>query len=189
MTDPTAARSICIETVASCVRHEQGRGPSRSPEQVEAESEERDCRNTVRHLTSPHRQSAGEDSRQRTQSNQNNRILDSYTPKEYYSRPMKAKSTLPILDPVFVPDERKADVRRRLKRARGQVDGIERMLSANRPCAEILQQIAAAQEALRGAGKLMVRNYMEKCATEGIKAGRGQEVYDEFLDLIYRMVR
>ncbi|HEV8608943.1 MAG TPA: metal-sensing transcriptional repressor [Thermoanaerobaculia bacterium] len=51
------------------------------------------------------------------------------------------------------------------------------------------QQIAAAQEALRGAGKLMVRSYMEKCATEGIKAGRAKEVYDEFLEIIYRMVR
>ncbi len=102
---------------------------------------------------------------------------------------MKRQSSLPILDSAFVPDERKAQVRQRLKRARGQVDGIDRMLSENRPCAEILQQIAAAQEALRAAGKLMVRNYMEKCATEGIKAGREQEVYDEFLDLIYRMVR
>lgn len=102
---------------------------------------------------------------------------------------MKGKSTLPILDSAFVPDARKAQVRQRLKRARGQVDGIDRMLAENRPCAEILQQIAAAQEALRAAGKLMVRNYMEKCATEGIKAGREQEVYDEFLDLIYRMVR
>lgn len=46
-----------------------------------------------------------------------------------------------------------------------------------------------AQEALRAAGKLMVRSYMEKCATEGIKAGRQREVYDEFLEIIYRMVR
>jgi CsoR family transcriptional regulator, copper-sensing transcriptional repressor len=102
---------------------------------------------------------------------------------------MAMKSSLPIVGRVFVPDERKAAVRKRLKRARGQVDGIERMLSENRPCAEILQQIAAAQEALRAAGKLMVRSYLEKCATEGIKAGRTKEVYDEFLEIIYRMVR
>ncbi len=102
---------------------------------------------------------------------------------------MPARTLLPAVDQTFVTDERKAEVRRRLKRARGQVDGIERMLDENRPCAQILQQIAAAQEALRAAGKLMVRSYMEKCATEGIKAGRGKEVYDELLDIIYRMVR
>jgi len=97
--------------------------------------------------------------------------------------------SLPVVDKVFVPDERKAEVRRRLNRARGQVDGIERMLEANRPCREILQQMAAAQEALRAASKIMVGNYLESCVTEGIKAGRSREVYDEFLDVIYRMVR
>jgi DNA-binding FrmR family transcriptional regulator len=102
---------------------------------------------------------------------------------------MPAKSSLPVVQTVFVPDDRKQEVRRRLKRARGQVDGIDRMLEENRPCAEILQQIAAAQEALRGAGKLMVRSYMEKCAAEGIKAGREKEIYDELLEIIYRMVR
>lgn len=102
---------------------------------------------------------------------------------------MRTKSSLPVVETVFVPDERKQAVRSRLKRARGQVDGIERMLEENRPCADVLQQIAAAQEALRAAGKLMVRSYIEKCATEGIKAGRAQEVYDELLEIVYRMVR
>lgn len=97
--------------------------------------------------------------------------------------------SLPLIDKVFVPDERKAEVGRRLKRARGQVGGIERMLEDNRPCREILQQLAAAQEALRAASKVMVRNYLESCVARGIKAGRGKEVYDEFLDVIYRMVR
>jgi DNA-binding FrmR family transcriptional regulator len=101
----------------------------------------------------------------------------------------RTSKLLPVAEAVFVPDERKAEVRRRLKRARGQVDGIERMLEANRPCREILQQIAAAQEALRAAGKLMVRNYVESCVTQGIKAGRGEAIYEEFLDVIYRMVR
>jgi DNA-binding FrmR family transcriptional regulator len=96
--------------------------------------------------------------------------------------------SLPVLDGVFVPDEKKAGIRRRLKRARGQVDGIERMLEANRPCREILQQIAAAQEALRAASKIMVRNYVESCVTRGIKSGRS-DIYDEVLDVIYRMVR
>lgn len=102
---------------------------------------------------------------------------------------MPGTNTLPVVERAFVSDDRKVEVRRRLKRARGQVDGIDRMLEENRPCAEILQQIAAAQEALRAAGKLMVRSYLEKCATEGIKAGRTKEVYDEFLEIIYRMVR
>ena len=101
----------------------------------------------------------------------------------------RRSASLPVVDSIFVPNERKAEVRRRLKRARGQVDGIERMLEANRPCREILQQTAAAQEALRAASKIMVRNYMESCVTRDIRAGRGKDTYDEFLDVIYQMVR
>ncbi len=101
---------------------------------------------------------------------------------------MVRASSLPVLDGIFVPDGRKAEIRRRLKRAQGQVEGVDRMLQANRPCREILQQIAAAQEALRAAGKIMMRNYLESCVTRGIKAGQS-DIYDEFLDVTYRMVR
>src|SRR5213594_2915094 len=68
-------------------------------------------------------------------------------------------ASLPVIGEAFVSEDRRAEIRRRLKRARGQVDGIERMLDGNRPCREVLQQIAAAQEALRAAGRVMVRNY------------------------------
>jgi len=96
---------------------------------------------------------------------------------------------LRVLGEVFVPDERKAEVRRRLARAKGQVEGIDRMLSQDRPCLEILTQIAAAQEALRGAGRVIVRNYLERCASAAIKAGREQEVYDELMDVIFKLTR
>jgi DNA-binding FrmR family transcriptional regulator len=96
---------------------------------------------------------------------------------------------LRVLGDAFVPLERKAEVHKRLARARGQVEGIERMLALNRPCIEILTQISAAQEALRGAGRVMVRNYLERCAAAGIKAGREQEVYDEVMDVIFKLTR
>ena len=67
--------------------------------------------------------------------------------------------------------------------------GIERMLDANRPCVDILTQIAASQQALRGVGKLMVRNYLERCAAEGLKSGREQEVYDQLMEIIFKLTR
>lgn len=96
---------------------------------------------------------------------------------------------LRIVNGEFVPDDRKSDVRKRLARLKGQVAGIERMLDQNRPCVEILTQIAAAQEALRGTGRVMARNYLERCASAGIKAGREQEVYDEVMNVIFKLTR
>jgi len=101
----------------------------------------------------------------------------------------KGGAALRILDEAFVPDERKAELRERLKRVRGQVEGLDRMLDANRPCLEILTQISAAQEALRGVGRLMVRNYLERCASAAIKAGREQEIYDQLLEVIFKLTK
>ncbi len=53
----------------------------------------------------------------------------------------------------------------------------------------ILQQIAAAQEALRAAGKLIVRSYVEKCAVEGIRAGHAKDVSEQLLEILDRMVK
>lgn len=96
---------------------------------------------------------------------------------------------LRMLEDTFVPDERKAELRKRLKRLRGQVEGVERMLDENRPCMEILTQVSATQEALRGFSRVMVLNYLEKCATEGLKQGRQREVYDDLMKVIFRLAR
>jgi DNA-binding FrmR family transcriptional regulator len=96
---------------------------------------------------------------------------------------------LRILQEAFVPETRKAEIHRRLARMKGQVEGLERMLAEDRPCLELLTQIAAAQEALRGVGRLMVRNYVERCAAAAIRAGRPEEVYEELLDVIFKLTR
>lgn len=69
------------------------------------------------------------------------------------------------------------------------MQGAERMLAENRPCIDILTRIAATQEALRGAGRLLVRNYLERCAARAIKAGREREVYDELMEVIFKLSR
>ncbi len=104
-------------------------------------------------------------------------------------RAQRRARALRILEEAFVPDERKAEVRNRLSRVKGQVEGLERMLGENRPCLEILTQISAAQEALRGVGRVMVRNYLERCAAAAIKAGREDAVYDELMDVIFKLTR
>lgn len=100
-----------------------------------------------------------------------------------------AKTSLTIVNEAFVPDERKHDIRRRLKRLRGQMDGLERMLDDNRPCVDILTQVAASQQALRGVGKLVVRNYLERCALSAIQSGRQDEVFDELMNIVFKLTK
>lgn len=80
----------------------------------------------------------------------------------------------------------------RLQAIEGQVRGIQRMIEADRYCIDILVQISAAQEALRGVGKIIMRNYLESCATNSIRSKdevKRKATYDELMDVIYKFVR
>ena len=86
--------------------------------------------------------------------------------------------------PMMEP-ERRAEVLLRLAKAAGQVQGVSRMVSADRYCVDVLDQIAAAQKALDGVARIVTRNYLERCATEAIEHG-DPLIYDELMRVIDR---
>ena len=92
---------------------------------------------------------------------------------------------------VAVDAELKSAAVRRLRRIAGQVRGLESMVEQERYCADILVQIAAVQEALRGVSRLLMRNHLEHCATQAIRSGgdKADAMYNELLDLVYRHAR
>ena len=56
----------------------------------------------------------------------------------------------------------------RLKRIRGQVDGIERMILEKRYCMDILMQIKAARSALQALEGEVLRTHLEGCVREAL---------------------
>jgi DNA-binding FrmR family transcriptional regulator len=64
---------------------------------------------------------------------------------------------------VELPDEVTDDVRRRLHRVAGQIDGIERMLDQGRECRDVVTQISAATKALEQAGFALVAAGLRYC--------------------------
>ena len=93
----------------------------------------------------------------------------------------------PVNLPMF-DDEVQDAVRKRLARVEGQARGVSKMLDEQRPCMEVLQQLASIQAAVRGASKTVLRNYLERCATDAIRSGES-DVYDELMDAIYKFAR
>ena len=76
---------------------------------------------------------------------------------------------------------------KRLRRIEGQIRGLQRMISEDRYCADIMVQVSSAQEALRAVGKALLRNHLRHCATEAIRKGTRAEVeamYDEILEMV-----
>ncbi len=97
---------------------------------------------------------------------------------------------LPIIDQQ-INDEIKEQALRRLAKIQGQVRGLERMIEEGRYCVDILNQVSSVHEALRGVGRLMMKNYLERCASKGIRGGgeRADEVRGEILDLMYKYAK
>jgi len=62
-----------------------------------------------------------------------------------------------------LPDSAIDDVRKRLRRAAGQVHAVERMLDEGRECREVVTQIAAATKALEQAGLKLVAAGLTYC--------------------------
>ena len=60
------------------------------------------------------------------------------------------------------------------------------MLDVNRYCGDILIQLAAAQNALRNVGYIILEEHMETCVAEGIKNG-DDEVIAEAVELIKKL--
>lgn len=80
----------------------------------------------------------------------------------------------------------------RLRRIEGQVRGLQRMVEEGRYCPDILTQIAAVHAALRGVGKLLMRNHLQHCVTDALRSGDpadAERTYQEVMDLMYRHVR
>lgn len=81
---------------------------------------------------------------------------------------------------------------KRLRRIEGQIRGLQKMVAEDRYCADIIVQIASAQEALRGVARNLMKNHLLHCAHRAISNGKPQEsaaMYDELLELIYTHLR
>ena len=71
----------------------------------------------------------------------------------------------------------------RLRRARGQIDGVIGMIESGRNCKEIVTQLAAASKALDRAGFKIVANGIRQCSNEDNAPMTADELEKLFLSL------
>ncbi len=77
-----------------------------------------------------------------------------------------------------------AEVVNRLKTARGQIDGILKMIDEERYCIDIAKQIISVQSLLKKANMKILKNHMHHCVVSGIMEGKGDEKIDEILYIL-----
>ena len=62
--------------------------------------------------------------------------------------------------------EAKEKLIQRLRRIEGQARGVQGMLSEERECRDILQQLAALHSAIQGASRIFLQEYASACLIE-----------------------
>ena len=83
-------------------------------------------------------------------------------------------------------EEELRQLKNRLNRMVGQLNGIARMLDENRYCGDILIQISAVERALQSFGYNVLQSHMESCVVEEVRQGN-PDIMLETLELMKRL--
>lgn len=83
-------------------------------------------------------------------------------------------------------DERKKSVQN-LKIAKGQIEGIIKMIEDERYCVDISNQIIAVQSLLKKANLQILKRHLDHCVKDAILNNTGDEKIDEIMNLFEKV--
>ncbi len=86
-----------------------------------------------------------------------------------------------------LPDEVVEDLRKRLRRAGGQVQAVETMLAEGRECRDIVTQLSAANKALEQVGFRLIASGLTYCLEHPEKAAESGYPLDEVQRLFTKL--
>lgn len=87
----------------------------------------------------------------------------------------------------MMADEKK--ILRLLKTARGQMDGIIRMVEENRYCIDISQQLMATEAILNRANKEILSAHLKHCVQEAASQEERSRKIDEFVHTLEHILK
>ena len=83
-------------------------------------------------------------------------------------------------------EKERKQLKNRLNRIIGQLNGISKMLDENRYCGDILTQLAAVESALQSFGYEVLKEHMNTCVVEELGKGN-TEIMDEAIELVKKL--
>ena len=81
----------------------------------------------------------------------------------------------------------KTDITRLIKTARGQLDGILRMIDEDRYCIDISNQLLATEAIIKKANKAILSAHMKCCVTQAVESGDPDEKIDELISIVDKL--
>lgn len=86
-------------------------------------------------------------------------------------------------------EKEKADVKQRLKKISGQINGIDKMMDDGRYCVDVLQQILAARAALNRVALMIIEGHAKSCLVSAIKEDRADASIGELMNVLKQFTK
>jgi len=105
-------------------------------------------------------------------------ILDNYTGVVY--------------DYNMIDEKLKKEIIPRIRKVKGQIEGIERMVNDKRYCVDILQQIYAIIGGLKVISLMILKNHIDTCVKKSITSKNKGEIetkVDELIEIYKRFLK
>ena len=83
----------------------------------------------------------------------------------------------------------KKKINRLLNTAKGQLNGISKMIEEDRYCMDISNQIMATQAILQKVNEEILKAHMNHCVKQAFMDGNGDEKIDEIFDILNKMYK
>ena len=94
----------------------------------------------------------------------------------------------PELSPHVHNEESLKQIINRLSRIEGHVRGIKTMVNENRPCPEVLNQVAAVKGAISSVAKIILEDHLEECLVRAVEQGNLEAEIKELKDALNRIL-
>ena len=88
---------------------------------------------------------------------------------------------------IRTPEE-KTDLLKRLRKAEGQIRGIQKMVENDAYCSDILIQVSAVTSALNSFNRELLSSHIRSCVAEDIRSGHDDAV-DELTKMLKKLMK
>jgi CsoR family transcriptional regulator, copper-sensing transcriptional repressor len=93
-----------------------------------------------------------------------------------------------FIDNVCFTDEAKSDILARLKRAEGQLRGIQKMIEEERSCQDMVIQLVAVKSAIAQIAMAALSNQLIHCLASEMKEGKPVEkINEKFIEIFKKL--
>ena len=98
-------------------------------------------------------------------------------------------STTPAVTKKYHYTKDRASLLTRMKKIEGQARGIKQMITDDRYCIQIIQQLAALSGAADEVSLLILQGHIEGCITDAVRQQNGQDHIEELMRTIRKAMR